>query len=119
MHTIRLSFQQESDCISMRVAPCKRFSSGVTSCRSTDGIPCPWSSFAQTPVVRFDYAVGLQTNVVGAVAACPPIGKHGEMVMAKVIEFYAPTIFHKPLKGALHEQCAKIIEFCMQPRKSA
>ncbi len=42
-----------------------------------------------------------------------------EMVMGKVIEFYVPTIFHKPLKGASQPQCAKVIEFCTQPRKSA
>jgi hypothetical protein len=41
------------------------------------------------------------------------------MVMGKVIEFYVPTIFRRPLKGALHEQCAKGIEFCTQTRKSA
>jgi hypothetical protein len=39
--------------------------------------------------------------------------------MGKVIEFYVPTIFRRPLKGALHEQCAKGIEFCTQTRKSA
>jgi hypothetical protein len=39
--------------------------------------------------------------------------------MAKVIEFYVPAIFHRPLKGALEHQCAKVIEFCAQPRKSA
>jgi hypothetical protein len=39
--------------------------------------------------------------------------------MAKVIEFYVPTIFHDPLKGASHQQCVKVIEFCTQTRKSA
>jgi hypothetical protein len=46
---------------------------------------------------------------------------HGpkEMAMWKVIEFYVPAIFHKPLKGAEEQQCAKVIEFCTQTRKSA
>jgi hypothetical protein len=39
--------------------------------------------------------------------------------MGKVIEFYVPTIFHKPLKGASEQQCAKVIESCTQTRKSA
>ncbi len=39
--------------------------------------------------------------------------------MAKVIEFYVPAIFRKPLKGASQQQCAKVIEFCTQAKKSA
>jgi len=39
--------------------------------------------------------------------------------MGKVIEFYVPAIFHKPLKGAEEQQCAKVIEFRTQTRKSA
>ena len=39
--------------------------------------------------------------------------------MAKVIEFYVPAIFHKSLKGASEQHCAKVIEFCTQTRKSA
>ncbi len=42
-----------------------------------------------------------------------------EMVLGKAIEFYVPTIFHKPSKGALQQQCTKVIEFCTQPRESA
>jgi hypothetical protein len=42
-----------------------------------------------------------------------------EMAMGKVIEFYVPAIFHKPLKAASAPQCAKVIEFCPQTRKSA
>jgi hypothetical protein len=41
------------------------------------------------------------------------------IVMAKVIEFYVPSIFRKPLKGASEQQRAKVIEFCTQTRKSA
>jgi hypothetical protein len=40
--------------------------------------------------------------------------------MAKVIEFYVPKNFRKPLQGwapALH--CGKIIEFCSPAKKSA
>jgi len=46
------------------------------------------------------------------------IRKHGEMVMAKVIEFYVPTNFRRPLKGAALGR-GKVIEFFTQTRKSA
>ncbi len=39
--------------------------------------------------------------------------------MSKVIAFYVPTIFHKPLRGVAHQQCAKVIEFCTGTKKSA
>jgi len=39
--------------------------------------------------------------------------------MAKVIEFYVPENFRKPLKWAPQLQCGKVIEFCPQPTKSA
>jgi hypothetical protein len=42
-----------------------------------------------------------------------------EMIMAKVIEFYIPASFRKPLKGAPEQPCGKVIEFCTQTRKSA
>ena len=32
--------------------------------------------------------------------------------MAKVIEFYVPKSFRKPLKWAPQLQCGKVIEFC-------
>jgi hypothetical protein len=41
------------------------------------------------------------------------------MVMAKVIEFYTPTRFRKPLKAAPQVQFGKIIEFCLLTKKSA
>ena len=41
-----------------------------------------------------------------------------EIVMAKVIEFYVPTNFRTPLKGA-PRRCGKVIEFCTQINKSA
>jgi len=39
--------------------------------------------------------------------------------MAKVIEFYIPKNFQKPLKCATQLQCAKVIEFCSQIKNSA
>jgi hypothetical protein len=39
--------------------------------------------------------------------------------MAKVIEFYVPKNFRKPLKCAPALHCGKIIEFCLQTKKSA
>jgi len=39
--------------------------------------------------------------------------------MAKVIEFYVPKNFRRPLKWAPQLQCAKVIEFCSQTKKSA
>jgi hypothetical protein len=39
-------------------------------------------------------------------------------VMAKVIEFYVPSIFRKPLKSSWRRQRGKIIEFCTQTSKS-
>jgi hypothetical protein len=42
-----------------------------------------------------------------------------EIVMAKVIEFYVPKNFRKPLKWAPQLQCGKVIEFCSQRKKSA
>jgi hypothetical protein len=39
--------------------------------------------------------------------------------MSKVIEFYVPTSFRKPLKWAAQLQCEKVIEFCSQTKKSA
>jgi len=40
-----------------------------------------------------------------------------ETVMAKVIEFYVPKNFRKPLKT--QPQLGKIIEFCSQTKRSA
>ena len=42
-----------------------------------------------------------------------------EVVMAKVIEFYVPKNFRKPLKCAPALHCGKIIEFCSPTKKSA
>ena len=42
-----------------------------------------------------------------------------EIFMAKVIEFYIPKDFRKPLKWAPQLRCGKVIEFCSQTKKSA
>ncbi len=51
--------------------------------------------------------------------ACPQKERDQGDVMAKVIEFYMPTRFRKPLKWAPQLQSVKLIEFCSQTRKSA
>ena len=48
----------------------------------------------------------------------PPTGVR-EIVMAKVIEFYTPKNFRKPLRWTPQPQHGKVIEFCMQTKKSA
>ena len=42
-----------------------------------------------------------------------------EIVMAKLIEFYIPKNFRKPLRTAAQPQLGKIIEFCPQTKRSA
>jgi hypothetical protein len=42
-----------------------------------------------------------------------------EIVMAKVIEFYIPKNFRKPLRAVASPQLGKIIEFCPQTKRSA
>ena len=39
--------------------------------------------------------------------------------MAKVIEFYVPTRFRRPLKTAPQARFGKIVEFCAPTKKSA
>jgi hypothetical protein len=39
--------------------------------------------------------------------------------MAKVIEFYIPTRFRRPLKAAPQVQSGKIVEFCLPTKESA
>jgi hypothetical protein len=39
--------------------------------------------------------------------------------MAKVIEFYIPKNFRKPLRRSPQPQLGKIIEFCSQTKRSA
>jgi hypothetical protein len=49
------------------------------------------------------------------------VGDHKlkEMVMAKVIEFWVPKKFRKPLQWRPPQQRGKVIEFCSQSKKSA
>jgi hypothetical protein len=42
-----------------------------------------------------------------------------EIVMAKVVEFYIPTNFRKPLRTSAQPQLGKIIAFCSQTKRSA
>ena len=42
-----------------------------------------------------------------------------EVDVAKVIAFYVPNNFRKPLKGVPEFQRGKVIEFCPQAKKSA
>ena len=42
-----------------------------------------------------------------------------EIVVAKVIEFYVPTKFHKPSKCAPDLHRGRVIEFCAPTKKSA
>ena len=87
---------------------------------------CSIEQFCSVPGCGFDYAI-LGMNIMGVcklkAPANPPSAevrmvKRG-IVMAKVIEFYVPTILRKPLKGSWRRQRGKIIEFCTQARKSA
>ena len=39
--------------------------------------------------------------------------------VAKIIEFYVPKTFRKPVKWAPAEKCGKLIEFRASVRKSA
>ena len=42
-----------------------------------------------------------------------------EVAVAKVIEFYVPNNFRKALKWVPEVQRGKILEFCLQTKKSA
>jgi hypothetical protein len=58
-------------------------------------------------------------NEVGRLQPAQRFARIKEMVMAKVIEFYLPSIFRKTSKGPSWKRCGKVIEFCRQTRKSA
>ena len=42
-----------------------------------------------------------------------------EVVMAKVIQFYIPAHFRKPLNTAPQVRFGKLVEFCLPTKKSA
>jgi hypothetical protein len=81
-------------------------------------------AFVQGAVVRFR-ALSMRMDLVGLLefeSWWKPAYRRNlikEIVMAKVIEFYIPTDFRKPVKLAPQLQCGKLIEFCLQKRKSA
>ena len=47
------------------------------------------------------------------------VRKIKEIVIAKVIEFYIPTRFRRPFKASPQVQFGKVIEFCLETKKSA
>ena len=49
----------------------------------------------------------------------PRFNRLQEIVMAKVIEFYIPKSFRKPLRTVAEPQLGKIIEFRPQTKRSA
>ena len=49
----------------------------------------------------------------------PRLTRIHEIVMAKVIEFYIPKNFRKPLRTVAQPQLGKIIEFCPPTKRSA
>jgi hypothetical protein len=55
----------------------------------------------------------------GRIGRAIGVRKIKEVVMAKVIEFYIPTRFRRPLKAAPQVQFGKLVEFCLQTKKSA
>ena len=59
------------------------------------------------------------TNQLESLARSTACGGDQEVVMAKVIEFYIPKNFRKPLNRAPQLQCGKIVEFSLQTKKSA
>ena len=77
------------------------------------------STPAQAPIARV-HALPMRMGLVNAEHPSPAIGAlEQEVVMAKVIEFYVPKNFRKPLKYATALYCGKIIEFGAPSKKSA
>ena len=52
-------------------------------------------------------------------AIAVPRGWIKEVAMAKVIEFYIPKNFRRPMKWVRELQCGRILEFRAQTKKSA
>jgi len=72
-----------------------------------------WRQYTERAGSRIAAAIGM----LKLVAAPPEETK--ELVMAKVIEFYTPKNFRKPLKWTPQLQRGIVIEFCMRTKKSA
>ena len=63
---------------------------------------------------------GIAAGVLGILKVIAvPRGWTKEVAMAKVIEFYIPNNFHKPVKWVPELQRGKLLEFCPQTRMSA
>jgi hypothetical protein len=58
-------------------------------------------------------------RVIGLMKMIAVPGAIEEVAVAKVIAFYVPNNFRKPLNGVPEFQRGKVIEFCLQTRKSA
>jgi hypothetical protein len=54
-----------------------------------------------------------------AQSRAPRFNRLQEIVMAKVIEFYVPKNFRKPLRTVAQPQLGKIVEFCPPTKRSA
>ena len=79
-------------------------------------------------LLRLSWAIGVRSSKDGYDARSLEIVRqyspvqsdrnHGGTTLARVIEFYIPTTFRRPLKSAVLG-LGKVIEFCTQTRKSA
>jgi hypothetical protein len=58
-------------------------------------------------------------RVIGIMQGIEAPGAIEEVAMARVIAFYVPNNFRKPLNGVPKFQRGKVIEFCPQTKKSA
>ncbi len=72
-----------------------------------------WRQYTRKASSRIAAAIGVLKLI-----ASPRI-EIKEIAMAKVIEFYQPKNFQKPLKWTSPVQRGKVIAFCMQTKKSA
>ena len=94
----------------------ERETSGVTWAEGKQ-ILVGWNYFCgETSWIRLIFQ--LSTSGMLKLIAAPPT-EIKETVMAKVIEFYTPKNFRKPLNRTLQLQRGKVIEFCMHTKKSA
>jgi len=58
-------------------------------------------------------------RVIGIMKMIAVPGAIEEVAVAKVVAFYVPNNFRKPLKRVPEFQRGKVIEFCSQTKKSA
>ena len=71
-----------------------------------------------TPIDKVIARIGARVVGILKVIAVPRTWTK-EVAMAKVIEFYIPKSFQRPMKWDPELQRGKILEFCPQTRKSA